>query len=111
MLLNSLIQGIKMKKAQGLSITVVIVAAIALIVLVVLVLVFTGKIGGVSKEADACTNVGGECLTANECKGSFQTISRQGKCYTDDKITIDSTKVCCITIGAKPAAGSASGSG
>lgn len=44
------------KKAQGLSLNVIIIAALALIVLVVLVVVFTGRIGlfekGVSKEAD-----------------------------------------------------------
>ena len=38
------------KKAQGLSINVIIVAAIALIVLVVLVAIFTGRLGFFGKE-------------------------------------------------------------
>ena len=38
-----------MKKAQGISINMIIVAAIALIVLVVLVAIFTGRLGGFAK--------------------------------------------------------------
>jgi len=45
------------KKAQGLSINVIIITALALIVLVVLVVIFTGRsaifTGGVNKEGDA----------------------------------------------------------
>ncbi|MEK6943186.1 MAG: hypothetical protein AABX00_03940 [Nanoarchaeota archaeon] len=46
-----------MKKAQGISINVIIIAAIALAVLVVLFAIFTGRIGGFSKgvsETDTC---------------------------------------------------------
>jgi len=41
-------------KSQGLSLNVIIVAAIVLIVLIVLWAIFTGKIGGFSKELQEC---------------------------------------------------------
>jgi len=52
------------KKAQGLSINVIIIVAIALIVLVVLVAVFTGRLGiftGAVKTAVTCNEV---CIAA-----------------------------------------------
>jgi len=48
------------KKAQGLSVNVIIIAAIALIVLVVLVAIFTGRLGLFSKglgEATGCQQI------------------------------------------------------
>ena len=47
------------KKAQGLSINVIIIVAIALIVLVVLIAVFTGRMGsfvGGGEETTTCSN-------------------------------------------------------
>ena len=55
------------KKAQGLSLNVVIIAAIALIVLVVLVMIFTGRMGGFTGTIAMCSNQGGECVTINTC--------------------------------------------
>jgi len=66
------------KKAQGISINVIIIAAIALIVLVVLFAVFTGRMGlfgkGVQTAADcdkACKAMGNEkgILTTSDCPG------------------------------------------
>ncbi len=51
------------KKAQGLSINVIIVAAIALIVLVVLVAIFTGRLGIFGKEV---SEIGLECTDYKE---------------------------------------------
>ena len=53
------------KKAQGLSITVIIVSVIAILVLVVLVLIFTGVISRQAPEITSCENKGGLC--AFEC--------------------------------------------
>ncbi len=69
-----------MKKAQGLSLNVIIIAAIALIVLVVLVAIFTGRMGewtaGIKKaETKYCgpvpdgkvgTSVGGTVKSSSE---------------------------------------------
>ncbi len=49
------------KRAQGISLNVIIVAAIALIVLVVLVAIFTGRMGVFGKGISDCTNQNGEC--------------------------------------------------
>ena len=45
-----------MKKAQGLSMRVIIIAALALIVLVVLIFIFTGRIGSFGKGIDDTQN-------------------------------------------------------
>ena len=55
------------KKAQGLSLNVIIIAAIALIVLVVLVMIFTGRMGGFTGTIAMCSNQGGECVTSGGC--------------------------------------------
>lgn len=79
------------KKAQGLSLNVIIIAALALIVLVVLVAIFTGQIGGFGKgtqnitgDAQSCNTMcvtvqgyksgkieSNECGDAIEFKGTF----------------------------------------
>ena len=51
----------KRKKAQGLSITVIIVAVIALLVLVILALIFTGGLGQFGIKVADCENKGGKC--------------------------------------------------
>lgn len=70
------------KKAQGISINVIIIAAIALIVLVVLIAVFTGRFGmfaaGVRSTGDptkqcASTENGGSLL--NECSTGQRAIA------------------------------------
>ncbi|MEK6874791.1 MAG: hypothetical protein AABX52_03530 [Nanoarchaeota archaeon] len=66
-----------MKKAQELSVTVIVVAAIALIVLVVLVAIFTGRLGkfgiGVSKvEQNTCNS---NCENRGYASGTVQTTT------------------------------------
>jgi len=53
------------KRAQGLSINVVIVAVIGLIILVVVIAMFTGKLGSFGKGLDAA----GSCDTACSALG------------------------------------------
>ncbi|MBI2668535.1 hypothetical protein HYX14_01705 [Candidatus Woesearchaeota archaeon] len=74
-----------MKKAQGLSLNVIIIAALALIVLVVLVVIFTTQIGkftlGVSKEGKAELAVFrvqyGECHPTATSEVTFDTAFSQ----------------------------------
>ena len=81
------------KKAQGLSINVIIIVAIALIVLVVLVAVFTGNLGLFSKTISSttgdatrtCTAQGGAFKVQSECTGKIITSS-------DSK----AGEVCCV---------------
>ena len=88
------------KKAQGLSINVVIVAAIALIVLVVLVAIFTGRLGFFGKEV---SDVGLNCEDFKNNEG----VSAKWKtsCGDDEKVTYTAkdagdnpVKSCCIPI-------------
>jgi len=71
----------KFKKAQGLSLNVIVLAALALIVLVVLVVVFTGRTAifasGVSKEGNAqlisLKVTYGSCHPSSASEASFRT--------------------------------------
>lgn len=56
------------KKAQGLSLNMVVIAVLVLIVLVVVLTLIVSKIGLVSK-ADTCENQGGKCIpSTNNCE-------------------------------------------
>lgn len=50
-----------MKKAQGISMSVIVIAAIALLVLVILSVVFIGRMGIWGKDVNNCENKGGVC--------------------------------------------------
>ena len=49
------------KKAQGISINVIIIAAIALLVLVILSVIFIGRVGIFGAKVAECENKGGKC--------------------------------------------------
>jgi uncharacterized membrane protein YqiK len=72
-----------MRKAQGMSLNVIVVAVIVLIILVVLVLVFTGKIKlfGSKTTETAAQYSGSKCKvpgTNNECLYEGECRSRGG---------------------------------
>ncbi len=73
------------KKAQGMSMNVIIVAVIAIVILVVLILIFTGKTKFFSKTTGDCSTKGGQCLSA-PCPDGYITHSG-GNCQ--------SQQVCC----------------
>ena len=58
------------KKAQGISINVIIIAAIALAVLVVLFMIFTGRLGIFSKGLSEATDCTQACKSAGYTLGS-----------------------------------------
>jgi len=80
------------KKAQGISVNVIIIAAIALIVLVVLVAVFTGRMGwfsellGQKEKGLKCAEQGG--TWENTCEDKIQLY---GVADAEDK----AGKLCC----------------
>ena len=92
-----------MKKAQGLSLNIVIVAAIVLIVLIVLWAIFTGRMGGFVRgleEAekqcgDLCTATGSTLASFNENTCAADKEVRQMNVRTDDGTT--KTYHCCCT--------------
>ncbi len=78
-----------MKKAQGLSMNVIIIAAISLLVLVILA-TFLLRSAGEVNEGTACEGIGGSCTYAEDgCEQGFISAGQKG-CDTD--------MICCIPI-------------
>lgn len=90
------------KKAQGLSMNVIIIAALALIVLIVLVVIFTGRAKIFSKTTSDQTSkfTGNNCEipgTNNECFSNADTCSERGGAYTEkDYADCVSDSGCCL---------------
>jgi len=83
-----------MKKAQGISINVIIIAAIALLVLVVLSVIYIGRMGDWGAKTGDCQNKGGKCATAcnqGDAVG-YPTQYSAWTCPTQGQ-------VCCIKAG------------
>ncbi len=79
-----------MKKAQGLSVNVIIIAAIALLVLVVLSVIYIGRMGDWGTKAANCENKGGDCSGTGECPA--------GKTEFKGWTCTDKANTCCIDI-------------
>lgn len=89
------------KKAQGLSLNVIIIAVIVLVVLVVLVVVFSGKMNKSNKEIDKTSKdfsasnceipgTGRECRSKPNCDSegcSWEAADTTKKLYSDCKIS------------------------
>ncbi|MBW2977590.1 hypothetical protein KY331_01975 [Candidatus Woesearchaeota archaeon] len=91
------------KKAQGISINVIIIAAIALLVLVVLAVIFTGRLGRFGASVGECENKGGKCADIGESCGQadssvedFPTRFTEWNCPPVDDQEVD----CCVKITA-----------
>lgn len=88
------------KKAQGVSITVVIVAAIALLVLVVLAAIFIGRLGTTRQSIESCASYGGQCNDIDDgcTRPPFTTPAPSAyKCLTLDG-EINEDQVCCLRV-------------
>lgn len=82
------------KKAQGMSINVIIIAVLALLVLVVLAFIFTGKIGKFTQATANCESISGnECEYT--CSSGYVKDSTRG-CF--DKDNEPTGEVCCVPI-------------
>lgn len=106
------------KRAQGLSMNIIVLAVIGLIILVVLIAIFTGKLNfytsGVRELTtceNTCKNIGytsGRAITESSCindvkgrsiPGKFSDISGTSIQEIDDGETIEiEKKCCCISI-------------
>ncbi len=86
------------KKAQGLSMNVIIIAAIALLVLVILAVIFIGRMGTTTRNIDQCK---GTCVSsAYDCtqKGSYYQVANE-PCYKLGSKDLDTDKpICCIGV-------------
>lgn len=93
------------KKAQGISLNVIIIAAIALLVLVILSIIFIGRMGRTREEIDKCQTQGGVCKDL--CAGEYERAVTSYKCYYElgddipagsDVGDVNPDLKCCITI-------------
>lgn len=80
------------KKAQGISMNVIIIAAIALLVLVVLSIIFLGRIGDFSETTIDCEANGGRCLDSCGEPG-YEDYSLPYGSWT---CGVDDPRTCCI---------------
>ncbi len=91
-----------MKKAQGLSMNVIIIAAIALLVLVILAVIFIGRMGKTTQSIDKCP---GHCMDSQtgdndaDCKAQYGTYYK----YTTDPCLDPTTnkpnsQICCVGV-------------
>ncbi len=82
------------KKAQGISLNVIIIAAVALIVLVILVAIFTGRMGIFTKDIGTATEgakCSGKVMTPGECDAA------KGEQLLGNFNDVDAGLVCCKT--------------
>ena len=84
------------KKAEGMSVNVIIVAILALLVLVVLSFVFAGKIGDFVKGTKQCQSIGGECLGACNIEQGYKEMFTAA-CLDKNTGKLTGEK-CCIQI-------------
>ncbi|HSU73159.1 MAG TPA: hypothetical protein VLJ21_04910 [Candidatus Binatia bacterium] len=83
-----------MKRAQGISINVIVITAIALIVLIVLVIVFTGRVQLFGKGLGTCR---GSCVTsAVNCNGDSAIPT--SNCDDGKSPPIKGDGFCCIPV-------------
>ena len=78
------------KKAQGISMNVIIIAAIALLVLVILSVIFIGRMGSFGEQTGACDQQGGTCYDGTSCP---QGTAKHGSLQCSEG------QVCCISVG------------
>jgi hypothetical protein len=80
------------KKAQGISINVIIIAAIALLVLVVLSIIFVGRLNIFGVKTTACESVGGTCYV--DCPTGTSEYSAGARCPDVEGVK----QKCCLAI-------------
>ncbi len=88
------------KKAQGLSLNVIIIAALALLVMVILAVIFMGRLGGFREGSGDCATFGGFC-SRTSCEGDY-TRQVSYDCDLDGDSTVNEGQavdgVCCISV-------------
>ena len=87
------------KRAQGLSINVIIIAAIALLVLVVLVAIFLGRLSTTKKTIENCKSFGGRCFSFEDgCQVPYTIETTAYKCLSDITGEELEDRVCCLRV-------------
>jgi hypothetical protein len=88
------------KKAQNLSMNVIIIAALALLVLVILSVIFMNRSGQFVIDSKKCEASGGVCVnTGQSCPAGMSVAPMSGlKCLNSDG-SENPNRQCCITGG------------
>lgn len=81
------------KKAQGLSLNMIIVAAIALLVLVVIYAIFTGRFGIWTRALDDCSKFNGDCNQGSSCLPGYRKDTTK-ICYDQNKQVLQGIACC-----------------
>ncbi len=81
------------KKAQGISLNVIIIAAIALLVLVVLIVIFSGRIGIFNKGVEGATGTGTAC--PGDTPNAFDGCPKGKTLVIGNFNNVDAGKICC----------------
>jgi flagellar basal body-associated protein FliL len=86
------------KKAQGMSMNVIIIAALALLVLVILAIIFIGRMGSTTRGVDQCK---GNCVSTEEdCtnQGPYYKVVSD-PCYIAGTKNFDRDRpICCVGV-------------
>lgn len=86
------------RKAQGMSMNVIVVAALALLILVILAIIFMGRMGKTTQGVDQCKGV---CVPSSEdctMKGEYYKVSSE-PCYVGGTKEADTANpVCCVGV-------------
>jgi FtsZ-interacting cell division protein ZipA len=82
------------KKAQGMSMNLIVVAAIALLVLIIVVAIFGSRMGKFAKNSDDCAAQGGSCEDGDADKRCTQDgyVKIPAKCSDE--------QICCYNLEA-----------
>jgi hypothetical protein len=78
----------KSKKAQGMSINVLIIAALGLVVFIILASVFVSKTKKLSSDLDDCRSKLGSCISKENCQTQGGSEAPGTSCK--------SPEVCCV---------------
>ena len=76
------------KKAQGISIRVIIIAAMALVVLFIILSIFSSRSSIFSRNVSSCESNGGRCVAADECDNPYRGLNCP-----------ENGEVCCLISG------------
>lgn len=90
-----------MKKAQGISVNVIIIAAIALLVLVVLSVIYIGRMGDWGAKTADCETNGGKC-SISACGAANTNVADYPTSYSIwdcDNLAGGQAQNCCIEAG------------
>ena len=90
------------RKAQGLTLDVIVIASLCVIVLVVLILIFSKNSGDFQHQINDCEVKGGKCVSNDNCRGvvigaSCGEVSSE-VVHGIDYATLGSETVCCLVL-------------